>query len=183
MSPSSVSDALRNPLLSISKCSIATDSIEYLGHSIHHGLIRPNTDNIRGLLQTDTPSSPREMFRFVKAAEYYRKFIRNFSTIAAPLYKYAPSQNSSPPPPKNVVFQLTDDDKIAFDRLKHILTNDLVLRLPNLDLPFKVQTDASQVGIGAVLLQKYPEGERPVCFMSKKLTPSQQRWPTIEQEC
>jgi hypothetical protein len=46
-----------------------------------------------------------------------------------------------------------------------------------------VQTDASQIGIGAVLLQIYPEGDRPVCYMLKKLTPCQQQWPTIEQEC
>ncbi|CAF3680819.1 unnamed protein product [Rotaria sordida] len=71
----------------------------------------------------------------------------------------------------------------AFEQLKHILTTDLVLRLPNNQLPFKIQTDASQLGIGAVLLQTYPEGDRPICYMSKKLTPTQQRWSPIEQEC
>ncbi|CAF4400134.1 unnamed protein product, partial [Rotaria magnacalcarata] len=75
------------------------------------------------------------------------------------------------------------DEQAAFEKLKHHLTTDLVLRLPNNQLPFKIQTDASQLGIGAVLLQTYPEGDRPVCYMSKKLTPSQQRWCPIEQEC
>ena len=169
--------------LSVPKCTVATDRIDYLGHSIHHGLIRPNTDNIRGLLDTTAPTSSRELFRFVKAAEYYRKFIRNFSTIVAPLYKHAPSPTRPSSSLKNTVFRRTPDETIAFDRLKHILNSDLVLRLPNLDLPFKVQTDASQAGIGAVLLQSYPEGKRPVCYMSKKFTSFQQRWPAIEQEC
>jgi hypothetical protein len=175
--------AAANFRLGVNKCDIATDHVNYLGHSIHHGLIRPNTDNIRGLLETATPTNSREVFRFVKAAEYYRKFIQHFSTIAAPLYRLAPTQAQSSSPPKNAVFRLTSEETVAFDRLKRILTSDLVLRLPNLELPFKVQTDASQVGIGAVLLQTSPEGDRPVCFMSKKLTPSQQRWPAIEQEC
>ena len=169
--------------LSVPKCTVATDRIDYLGYSIHHGLIRPNNDNIRGLLDTSASTSSREVFRFVKAAEHYRKFIRNFSTIATPLYKHAPSPTRPSSTSKTTVFRLTPEETIVFDRLKHILTGDLVLRLPNLDLPFKVQTDTSQAGIGAVLLQSYPEGERPVCFMSKKLTPSQQRWPAIEQEC
>ena len=169
--------------LNTKKCDIATDRIDYLGHSIRHGLLRPNTDNIRGLLDTSVPTSSRETFRFLKAAEYYRKFIRNFSTIAAPLYKHAPSAQTPSPLPKTATFHLAPDEHAAFAHLKRILTGELVLRLPNFDLPFKVQTDASQIGIGAVLLQMYPEGDRPVCYMSKKLTPCQQRWPTIEQEC
>lgn len=167
--------------LSITKCTIASDTVQYLGHTISQGVIRPNNENIRGLLCTATPSSPRETFRFLKAAEYYRKFIKNFSSIASPLYKYAPS--SQPSTSSNTDFRLSIDDLSAFNHLKQILTHDLVLRLPNFDLPFKLQTDASQHGIGAVLLQTYPEGDRPVCFMSKKLTKCQQRWPPIELEC
>lgn len=167
--------------LSITKCTIASEQIDYLGHSICHGMIRPNNDNIRGLLETTSPTTPRDIFRFVKAAEYYRKFIRNFSSIAAPLYKYAPSSPSSSS--SNTAFCLSPAELSAFNYLKRILTSDLVLRLPNFELPFKVQTDASQLGIGAVLLQTYPEGDRPVCLMSKKLTPRQQRWPPIELEC
>ena len=123
------------------------------------------------------------MFRFVKAAEDYRKFIRNFSTITGPLYRHAPLPGRSSSSSKHDTFQLTVDKQSSFDQLKLILTGDLVLRLPNHDLPFKLQTDASQIGIGAILLQQYPEGYRPVCFMSKKFTTSQQRWPVIEQEC
>ena len=169
--------------LNTAKCDIATDHIHYLGHSIHHGLIRPNTDNIRGSLDTSESTASRDVFRFLQAAEYYRKFIRNFSTIAAPLYQHAPSYAKPSSTSKAVPFHLTLDARIAFDHLKRLLTSDLVLRLPNFNLPFKVQTDASQIGIGAVLLQAYSDGDRPVCYMSKKLTPCQQRWPTIEQEC
>ena len=169
--------------LGVDKCDIATDNIDYLGHHIDHGQIRPNADNIRGLLHTSVPTTPKEVFRFVKAAEFYRKFIPNFSRIAGPLYKYQPISNRPHINMKSPSLILSSDEKVAFDTIKHILTTDLVLRLPNNDLPFKVQTDASQFGIGAVLLQSYPEGDRPVAYLSKKLTPAQQRWAPIEQEC
>ena len=55
----------------------------------------------------------------------------------------------------------------------------MVLRLPNNELPSKVQTDVSQFGIGVVLLQTYTEDDRPVYYVSKKLTATQQRWPPI----
>jgi hypothetical protein len=169
--------------LSVDKCTIATDKIDYLGHHIHRGTIRPNKDNIRGLLETSIPTTPKEIFRFVKAAEYYRRFIPNFSRIASPLYKYAPSTDTTNHRTKCTSLHLSLDEQAAFNDLKHLLTTDLVLRLPNNDLPYKIQTDASKLGLGAVLLQTYPDGDHPVCYMSKKFTPSQQRWAPIEQEC
>ena len=77
--------------LNVEKCHIAKTSIDYLGHHIEHSNIRPNADNIRSLLETPQPTTAKEAFRFVKATEYYRKFIPRFSTIAQPLYKYAPT--------------------------------------------------------------------------------------------
>ena len=169
--------------LNINKCIVAADCIDFLGHTVQNGVIRPNTDNIPGLLQTPTPTCPREVFRFVKSAEYYRKFIRNFSTIASPLYPYGATHTQSSTHSKSTKFVLSEAAETAFRKLKDLLTSDLVLRLPNMELPFKIQTDASADGIGAVLLQNYPDGDRPVCYLSKKFTPTQQRWATIEQEC
>ena len=99
------------------------------------------------------------------------------------MYKYNPSNSTHPSNTKPTIFTLSAEEHAAFEQIKHILTTDLVLRLPNNQLPFKIQTDASQLGIDAVLLQTYPEGDRPICCMSKKLTPAQQRWSPIEQEC
>ena len=59
----------------------------------------------------------------------------------------------------------------------------MVLRLPNNRFPFTVQTDASDEGIGAVVLQTYPEGDRPVAYLSKKFTQTQRKWSPMGQEC
>ncbi|CAF1688231.1 unnamed protein product, partial [Adineta ricciae] len=75
------------------------------------------------------------------------------------------------------------DGRTAFHELKKILTTDLILGLPDDTLQFKIQSDASVDGIGAVLLQITFNGDRPLAYMSKKLTKTQTNWSTIEQEC
>ena len=170
--------------LNVDKCHIAKTSIDYLGHHIERSNIRPNADNIRVLLETPQPTTAKEAFRFVKAAEYYRKFIPRFSTIAQPLHKYAPTtkeQLSQKSLSTSVV--LSNEELNAFTELKRILTNDLVLRIPDKNLPFKIQTDASKIGIGAVLMQTHPNGDLPVAYLSKKFTTTQMNWPATEQEC
>ncbi|CAF4630268.1 unnamed protein product [Rotaria socialis] len=80
-------------------------------------------------------------------------------------------------------FVLSDDARTSFHDLKKILTTDLILDLPDDTLQFKIQSDASVDGIGAVLLQITHDGDRPLAYMSKKLTKTQTNWSTIEQEC
>ena len=169
--------------LNIMKCEIARTEILFLGHVIKAGTIKPDPENVRGLLEIREPTSAEEAFRFVKAAEYYRKFIPKFSLIAAPLHKYSPTTLQQQKNNKKMKFELTDEARTAFHQLKNILTTDLILGLPNDELPFKLQTDASVDGIGAVLLQVTSNGDRPLAYMSKKLTKTQTKWPTIEQEC
>ena len=171
--------------LNVEKCEVARTEILFLGHVVKAGTIKPDPENIRALAETREPTSAEEAFRFVKAAEYYRKFIPNFSLVAAPLHKYSPSvqQQQQQGNNKKSKFELSDEARIAFHQLKNILTTDLILDLPDDTLPFKVQTDASVDGIGGVLLQITANGDRPLAYMSKKLTKSQTKWPTIEQEC
>ncbi|CAF5084097.1 unnamed protein product, partial [Rotaria socialis] len=57
------------------------------------------------------------------------------------------------------------------------------LRIPDQNLPFKIQTDASKIGVGAVLVQTHPNGDLPVAYLSKKFTTTQMNWPATEQEC
>ena len=165
------------------KCEIARTQTDYLGHQIANGEIRPSPHNIHGLLNTKLPQTPDEACKFVKAAEYYRKFIPNFSQIAEPLRKFVPTTRTEQKKGQKTSITLTQEEVQAFEELKRFLTTDLVLRLPNNRFPFKVQTDASDEGIGAVLLQVYPEGNRPVAYLSKKFTQAQRKWSPMEQEC
>ncbi|CAF3992592.1 unnamed protein product, partial [Rotaria magnacalcarata] len=152
--------------VNVDKCEIARTEILFLGHVIKSGTIKPDPDNIRGLTETNEPTTAEGAFRFVTAAEYYRKFTPKFSIIAAPLHKYSPStvnqqkMNTSQ-------FVLSDDARTVFHELKKILTTDLILSLPDDTLQFKMQSDASVEGIGAVLLQINPNGDRPLATTVK----------------
>ncbi|CAF4389893.1 unnamed protein product, partial [Didymodactylos carnosus] len=143
----------------------------------------PDPGKIRGLLDTKPPTTSKEAYRFVKAAEYYRKFIPHFSQIAIPLYKYAPNTSNNGKRIKSEKIVFSDIDLQAFNHLKQILTADLILRIPNETRPFKLQTDASDIGIGAVLMQTYPNGDLPVAYFSQKLSSTQTKWSTTEKEC
>ena len=165
------------------KCEIAHTKTDYLGHRIERGDIRPCPRNINGLLDTGIPRTADEACKFVKAAEYYRKFISNFSLIAEPLRKFVPTTRTQARKGQKTPISLTQLEEEAFNELKRILTTDLVLRLPNNQRPMKLQTDASDEGIGAVLLQICPDGDRPIAYLSKKFTPAQRKWSPMEQEC
>lgn len=165
------------------KCEIARTQTNYLGHRIQNGEIRPCPTNINGLINTRIPETPDEACKFVKAAEYYRKFIPNFSQVAEPLRKFVPTTRTQQKKGQRTKIVLSNEEIHAFEKLKGFLTSSLVLRIPNNRLPFRVQTDASDEGIGAVLLQAYPEGDRPVAYISKRFTLAQRRWSPMEQEC
>ncbi len=169
--------------LNIDKCKIARQSIRFLGHQIEHGNLKPDPDKVQALLTTNEPTTAKEAFRFVKATEYYRKFIPGFSQIALPLYKYAPTtkQQGKRSSPQQITFSA--EDRRSFNELKRFLTTDLILRIPNNHLSFKLQTDASDEGIGAVLLQMSPTGDLPLAYYSQKFSPTQKKWSTTEKEC
>ena len=105
---------------------------------------------------------------------FYRKFVPNFSTLVAPVTELLK---------QNVKFVWSHECERVFNNLKAILANNPVLMAPNLDKPFKIAIDASDVGVGAVLLQNDETGiERPVGYFSKKLNTHQKRYSTIEKE-
>ena len=169
--------------LNPNKCEIARSQTDYLGHQIKNGEIRPSTHNINGLLNTRLPQTAEEACKFVKATEYYRKLIPKYSLIEESLRKFVPTTKTQQRKRQKTMVTLSHDEIKAFEQLKHYLTTDLVLRLPNNRFPFKVQTDASDEGIGAVLLQIYPDGDRSIAYLSKKFTQAQHKWVPMEREC
>ena len=113
--------------------------------------------------------------RFLGMAGYYRKFCKKLSDIAEP------STNLLT---KSTKFKWNDKCQDAFDRLKAILKSAPFLLAPDFDKYFKLAVDASDVGIGAVLLQEDNNGiDHPVCYFSKKFNKHQKNYSTIEKEC
>lgn len=107
---------------------------------------------------------------------FYRKFIQHFSAIAAPLTDLTRKGQ-----PNKVVWG--DAQENAFITLKSSLMVTPILKILNFSETFVLQTDASDVGIGAVLLQYEDRVKKPVAYGSKKLSKSQVNYSTIEKKC
>jgi hypothetical protein len=107
---------------------------------------------------------------FLGLASYYRKFIKNFAKIIAPLTNLLKKSSET--------YEWDGACKEAFEALKGILVKTLMLKLPDFYKDFEIHSDASDFVIGRVLMQ---DG-RPVAFKSKKLSETERKWPTHEKE-
>ena len=177
-----VLDRLRSAKLTAkpSKCMIGYDSIACLGHNIVGQTVRPQEDKIQAIRDAPRPSTKRQIKSFLGLAGFYRRFIPNFSSIASPLTDL--TKKNRP----NSIKDWQDHHERAFQTLKNRLTSSPILRLPVFQegKPFVLRTDASDIGLGAVLLQDFEgEGRLPIAYASKKLLPRERNYSVIEKEC
>lgn len=158
------------------KCTIAKTETCYLGHVLGHGIIRPQVGKVEAIKQAERPVTKKQVRSFLGLVGWYRRFIPNFSARAVALTEL--TKKNKP----NKLNWTTDCDR-AFMDLKDALCKESVLQSPDFEQPFTVQTDASQFGLGAVLLQGEQGHLRPIAFISRKLLPRETRYSTVEKEC
>jgi len=154
--------------LKMSKCSFAQSSISYLGHVVSAHGVGPNSEKIASMLNWPQPKSLKQLRGFLGLTGFYRKFVSHYASIAAPLTALL----------KKDSFTWSEDAQIAFERLKQAMIEAPVLKLPNFNEDFVVETDASGIGMGAVLCQQ----GHPICYFSKKLCPRMQTALTYVRE-
>jgi hypothetical protein len=153
----------------LSKCSFARQQVSYLSHIIDAQGVATDPVKIQAIAEWPTPSGIRDLRSFLGLAGYYRKFIRNFGVICQPLTSLLK---------KGSLFIWTSEHDIAFNTLKKALVSAPVLALPDFSTTFLVETDASALGVGAVLMQK----GHPLAFLSKALGPKLRGLSTYEKE-
>ncbi|GBG66496.1 hypothetical protein CBR_g63079 [Chara braunii] len=155
------------------KCDWAKTQVLYLGHVLDGDGVKPEDSKIATIRDWPTPRTLTELHSFLGLANYYRKFVRNFSTIAAPLRRLLR---------KETIWKWDKDCTSAMKKLKQALIKYPVLKVADPSLPFVVTTDASQYGIGAVLQQDDGNGYRPVEFMSTRMPSEKVATSTYERE-
>ena len=170
-----VLDRLKDANLKLkkAKCSFFKEQINYLGHIVSKDGILPDKEKVSVIQNLKTPTCVRDVRSFVGVTNFYRKFIPNYSKIASPLLDLTG---------KHASFQWSDGCQKSFDELKGALTSPPVLAFPDMSKPFILYCDASDTTFGAVLTQKFNENERPIQYMSQRLSTTQRKWPILQKE-
>ena len=160
-----------------SKCEVACQSLQFLGHVVGNGTLQPQCNKITQIKDAKPPRTKKELRSFLGFVGYYRRFIPNFAALASPLTDLTKAKL-----PNQI--EWGDSQEESFKALKAHLASFPILQLPDCDKPFYLRTDASNAGIGAVLLQENDEtGEKfPVSYASRKLLPREKPYATVEKE-
>ncbi len=159
---------------SLAKCEFGKGTVLYLGQQVGQGQVCPAEAKIKAIAAFPLPTTRRKLRRFLGMSGYYRRFCKNFSSVAAPLTALTSPLKS---------FVWTDECTQSFESLKGMLCCTPVLSAPDFSLPFKLEVDASAVGAGAVLLQGDDQGiDHPVSYFSCKFNKHQLKYSTIEKE-
>lgn len=124
------------------KYSFAQSKVEYLSHIMSEQGVEADSEKIKSVSEWPCLTNVREVCGFLGLTGYYKKFVRRYRSITAPLTQLL----------KNGGFKWTNEAKEAFEKLKKVMMSLPILAIPDFSLPFEIDTDASRDGIGAVLV-------------------------------
>lgn len=163
--------------INIEKCKFGRDSLAFLGFVIDRQGLRTDPNKINSILGTPIPRNTTEVRRLIGILQWYRRFIKDFSTVSEPITSLIRGNR------KGLPIVWTEQADEAFKTLKRQLASAPILTSPDFGEPFYIQTDASDVGLGAVLFQVKDHFEHPIAYASRKLTKAEQKYSVTEREC
>lgn len=163
-----------NLTVSRDKMNLMLKNIKILGHIVSADGIKADPTKTDAINKWPTPTTKKELQRFIGMCNWYRRHIKDFSTIASPMTELLKSKK----------FSWTKNANESFQNLKHVMLSPPILRPPRWDSPMIIQCDASNEGIGAALTQIDEKGDEFVIeYFSAKLTDSERKFSPTEKEC
>ena len=156
-----------------SKCLFGATETLYLGHIITGSTIAPDPQKLEAVKEWPVPKSVSYVRSFLGFANFFRRFVPHHADIARHLHEVTG---------RNAHFSWNSERQRSFELLKEALLNPPVLQLANTSQPFQVHTDASDLAIGAVLLQEDEQGQHPMAYASRKLTAAERNYTITEWE-
>ena len=157
-----------------SKCEVFKSEINYLAHHVSQKGVLPSKKNLESIAQCPPPDTYTKVKSFVGLVGHYRRFIKGFAKIAAPLYNLTSGDNKDK---KSEHVDLSPKAHEAFDRLKAVYLQAPILSFPDFSKPFLLETDASGRSLGAVLSQKQADGQyHLIAYASRVMNETEQRY-------
>ncbi|KAI2644730.1 Transposon Tf2-6 polyprotein [Labeo rohita] len=158
------------------KCQFHQESVAFLGYMISPEGVAMDESKVNAVRNWPLPKTLKELQRFLGFSNFYRRFIRNFSTVAAPLTAMVKRGNTR--------LNWSPDALRAFQDLRQRFTTAPILHHPDPQQPFIVEVDASSTGVGAMLLQSQgqPSKTYPCAFYSHKLSPAEKNYDVGNRE-
>ena len=142
------------------KLGAAAKEVSYQGHRVTEEGLLPDPSLLAAIRDIPPPKTATEVRSFLGLAGYYRRYVKGFAAIAAPLHALTR---------KDAVFHWSEDCQTAFDQLKTRLTTSPITAFPDFSQEFQLYTDASTAGLGAILAQVRDGKERIICCASQAL--------------
>jgi len=164
-----------NLALKPSKCKFGFTGIDFLGHTVSEDSRSPHSKNLAKIWDAAQPKTKKEIMSLLGMTGYYQCYIPQYSDITAPLTNCLKKAMPS-------TIQWTDELNRSFQLLKKSLTSSPILKIPCKDKEFIVRSDASALGVAAVLLQEYDGLLHPVFYASKKFSPREANLSISERE-
>jgi hypothetical protein len=165
-----------NLKLKRAKCYFLQDKVEYLGHVVSKNGIAPNGRNVSKILEMRAPETVAEVRSLLGTTNYYRRFIPHYAELMEPITKLLK---------KNHKFNWGNNQKESLSKVKLAMTNPPLLTYPDKNQVQILTTDASGVGLGAILSQS-PNGsendEKVIAYASKSLNEGQRKWAAVHSE-
>lgn len=165
-----------NLTINIDKCVFCLPSLKYLGFVVDCQGLRTDPDKVKAMLEYPPPTTATEVKRFIGMCSWYRRFVKDHSTITAPLNALLKNKR------KSQKINWNEDAEKAFNQIKQAMVSAPILTAPDFSKPFFIQCDASNVGLGSVLTQRINEKEVVIAFASRTLTETEKKYTTTEKE-
>lgn len=161
-------------VLNSKKCRFGESQTLVLGHLVDKDGVRPDPEKVAAVSHFKQPQSVRDLRSFLGLCSYFRRFVPKFAELAAPLSYLLR---------KNVPFNWTPECEASFSQLKFLLTSGPILRHFDPSASTEVHTDASSIGVGAVLVQRHQGAQHVIAYASRTLSRAESNYTVTEQEC
>ncbi|XP_059621313.1 uncharacterized protein K02A2.6-like [Phlebotomus argentipes] len=164
----------RNMRVNLDKCEFFQDNIIYCGYVIDKDGIHKHKEKVEALEKMPRPTDKDEVHAYLGFVNYYGRFFEHLSTVLDPIYKLLQT---------GVPFKWTKECERAWCTVKREMLSDKFLDHYNPQLPLRLATDASPVGVGACISQLHSDGaEKPVQYASRSLTKTQRNYSQMDRE-